>query len=105
MERQAVINEDGTWVTNTAQFPFIDPETSVRFEPGVRTKVKITDWLIQQTVMEYEGKDKDLAAYEAAKAKIEADKQLAEAVLRAKRADADAKAAEKIAEKQTAEKK
>lgn len=99
MERQAVINEDGTWVTNTAQFPFIDPQSGVRFEPGVRTKVKITEWVTRQTVMEYEGKEEDLAAYEAAKAKVEANKKLAEAVIRAKQADADAKAAEKTAEK------
>lgn len=34
-----IIDLEGRWVVNPHAFPFVDPETGVRFTPQVRTKV------------------------------------------------------------------
>lgn len=95
MERQTVIDEDGEWITNTALFPFTDPTTGVRFEPGTRTKAKVTLWVTTQSVLDYRNKDDDVADYEAKLAQVEAERQLALAEARAKAAEADAEAVAK----------
>ncbi len=46
-----IIDEDGTWFTNAGAFPFNDPISGTRFEPGVRTKVKTNAWIEGQPVL------------------------------------------------------
>ena len=48
MQQQIIVDEDGAWFTNTAQFAFTDPTTKVRYAPGVRVKVKASPWLQAQ---------------------------------------------------------
>ena len=43
-----IIDKSGTWFLNSARFPFVDPESGARFEPGVKTKAKATDWTALQ---------------------------------------------------------
>ena len=49
---QKVYDEDGVWVVNTGMCRFVDPTTGHYFEPGIRTKVKLTDWLEFQPVIQ-----------------------------------------------------
>lgn len=51
MQQQIIVDEDGAWFTNTAQFAFTDPTSKVRFAPGVRVKVKASPWLQAQTTI------------------------------------------------------
>lgn len=75
MEKQAIVDESGKWVTNKGAFPFTDPGTGVKYEPRQPTKVKVTEWVMHQPVLEYEGKDKDLEAfYKAKEPKVEVKK-------------------------------
>lgn len=39
MREIKVVDLDGLWVVNPHAYPFVDPETGVRFEPGIPTKV------------------------------------------------------------------
>jgi len=48
MQQQIIVDEDGAWFTNTAQFAFTDPTSKVRYAPGVRVKVKPSPWLQTQ---------------------------------------------------------
>ena len=45
-----VIDADGDWVANPCQFGFVDPETRVRYDPGMVLKVSLRDgsWLAGQ---------------------------------------------------------
>ena len=101
MERQTVIDEDGVWVSNTGNFTFTDPTTMIRHEPGTRTKCRITDWLLTQPVMAFDGKEEAIAARVANTSVIDkaAEKVEAEAVEAAARvakelAEAEARAAD-----------
>lgn len=69
MERQAIVDEDGVWVTNSGSFPFTDPSTKVRYEPGTRTKAHPTEWMLHQKVLDYTGKAEALEAFMAKRAK------------------------------------
>ena len=48
MQQQLIVDADGVWYTNTAQFGFTDPSTKVRFVPGVHVKIKPTVWMASQ---------------------------------------------------------
>lgn len=52
MTQQVVVDEKADFWVNTAVFPFIDPETGVRFEPGVQVKVKQSDWMKGQPTIQ-----------------------------------------------------
>lgn len=41
MSEIKVVDLEGRWVVNPHAYPFPDPETGVRFEPKVPTKVKV----------------------------------------------------------------
>lgn len=45
-----VVNESGKWVRSLSPFPLWDPEKSLRFKPGVATKVDVPkgSWLAGQ---------------------------------------------------------
>ena len=51
MAQQLILDEDGEFFTNAGSFPFIDPSSGVRFEPGVSVKTKETEWLKGQPVL------------------------------------------------------
>lgn len=72
MTAKKVIDEDGKWITNKGAFNFTDPGTGNRYEPGLPTKAKVTDWILTQSVLEFEGKDKAYA--ERFKPKVEEKK-------------------------------
>ena len=48
MQQQLIIDKDGDWYANTAQYTFTDPSTKVRFVPGVHVKIKPTVWMASQ---------------------------------------------------------
>lgn len=52
MEIQKVFESDGTWWTNTCQFPMVDPTSGCRFEPNVPTQAKQTEWMKGQVVIQ-----------------------------------------------------
>ena len=45
-----IIDVEGQWVNNPHAFAFVDPETGVRFSPGVLTKISYADgsWIETQ---------------------------------------------------------
>lgn len=43
-----VADKNGSWLISSARFPFVDPESNTRFEPGVATKATVTDWVKTQ---------------------------------------------------------
>jgi hypothetical protein len=47
----SIIDEDGIWLTNEADFRFFHPIREIYFEPGVRTQVKLDDWIEGQSVL------------------------------------------------------
>lgn len=51
MQQQLIVDADGVWYTNTAQFGFTDPSTKVRFNPGVQVKVKPSAWVKNQPTL------------------------------------------------------
>lgn len=48
---QLIVDKDGEWFSNVGLFPFIDPTTNTRFEPGVQVKIKSNDWIKGQPVL------------------------------------------------------
>ena len=48
---QLIVDKDGEWFKNVGAFPFIDPTTNTRFEPGVTVKIKSNDWIVGQPVL------------------------------------------------------
>jgi len=96
MERQLVIDEDGVWITNSGMFPFTDPTTMVRYEPGTRVKACPTDWVMAQAVMQFDGKEEAIAAKLADKLMSAEDKAAAKVAYEA--AEAAARAAKELAE-------
>jgi hypothetical protein len=49
-----VVHKDGEWFVNTAVFRFVDPTNEadpVIFEPGVPTKVRLTEWIASQPMI------------------------------------------------------
>lgn len=39
-----VADKAGEWLLNGGRFPFVDPDSGTRFEPGMKTKAKVTEW-------------------------------------------------------------
>ena len=57
-----VYDTSGEWFTNTANFPFTDPETGARFEPGIPTQAKRTKWVeMQDCIKDYKAPVKEPA--------------------------------------------
>lgn len=52
MNLRNIHNSDGVWLVNKASFPFVDPETGARFEPGVPTQALKSAWVKSQKVIE-----------------------------------------------------
>lgn len=47
-----IIDEDGIWMTNTADFRFPHPyRQDVFLEPGLRTQIRDDDWLRSQSAI------------------------------------------------------
>lgn len=46
-----IAHADGVWLVNTGGFPFYDPESQVRFEPGQPIKARVSSWIEQQPVI------------------------------------------------------
>lgn len=44
-----IIDNGGEWFLNQGVFSFIDPETNIRYDPGVHVKTARTDWLTLQS--------------------------------------------------------
>jgi hypothetical protein len=53
-----IVDTDGESFVNKGQFPFVDPTTGVRFEPGVAVQVKSNAWIASQPVLEKQTKAK-----------------------------------------------
>ena len=73
---------EASWFVNTGNFPFMDHETGVRFEPRTPVRTKLTPWMEgQPTIVAYEFPvdPVDPEAEAKAKADAEAAKALAEA--------------------------
>jgi len=47
-----VINPEGTWLRNNAQFPLFDQEANHLFLPKQIVKIRRSDWAKAQTVIE-----------------------------------------------------
>lgn len=54
MEVQKVYDEAGSWIINSGVFTFVDPTNGNRFDPGVKTKAPVTDWIKGQPVLKVE---------------------------------------------------
>ena len=54
MEAPVTHNEgaEASWFLNTAQFPFVDPTSGVRFEPRIPVRTLLTDWMKSQPTIE-----------------------------------------------------
>lgn len=89
MEIRKIYDPNGEWLVNTAAFPFVDPTTGARLEPGVLTQAVYSEWCEEQPCIQ-RAKDVDGAA-QAASAADAAAKAAADAEAAAK-ADAEAKA-------------
>jgi len=59
MEMQ-VIDKDGEWFVNTAAFRLPDPTTGHLFEPGVKYKIKKTEWMESQPTIKPTTVDEDV---------------------------------------------
>ena len=46
-----VVDDSGIVYVNKGVFPFVDPTTGVRFEPGEEVKVLPTPWIKSQSVL------------------------------------------------------
>ena len=46
-----VVDDNGIVYVNKGVFPFVDPTTGVRFEPGEEVKVLPTSWIKSQSVL------------------------------------------------------
>lgn len=68
MQQQLIVDADGVWYTNTAQFGFTDPSTKVRFNPGVQVKVKPSAWVKNQPTLKALEAEKPVEAPVAVKA-------------------------------------
>lgn len=82
---QAIIQDDSpeaTWFINIGNYPFMDHDTGVRFEPRTPVRTKLTPWMegqptiqpyefpaVPKTEVEIEAEAKALAEAEALKAK------------------------------------
>lgn len=53
-----IVDAEGDTFVNKGQFPFVDPSTGVRFEPGTAVQVKSTAWIASQPVLEKQAKPK-----------------------------------------------
>lgn len=51
-QQQVVVDEKADFWVNTAQYPFVDALTGVRFEPGVQVKVKQSEWMKGQPAIQ-----------------------------------------------------
>jgi hypothetical protein len=51
METRKVYDPSGSWLINNGSFPFQDPETGSRFEPGVPTQALKSEWVKSQPVI------------------------------------------------------
>ena len=60
--QQLIVDKDGDWFTNKGVFPFQDPISGTRFEPGVAVQVKSNDWIVSQPVLEKQVSDKPAKA-------------------------------------------
>ena len=52
---QPVIQDDSVdakWFVNTGNYPFMDYETGVRFEPRTPVRTKLTSWMESQPTIE-----------------------------------------------------
>lgn len=52
MNLRNIHDTSGVWLVNKASFPFVDPETGARFEPGVPTQAVKSSWVKSQKVIE-----------------------------------------------------
>ena len=43
-----VYDTSGEWFINSGSFPFTDPDSGARYEPGVPTQAKRTKWVEMQ---------------------------------------------------------
>lgn len=79
-----VYAENGVILTNTSRYPFTDPSTGIRYEPGQSVQVEPTEWTESQSVLaktaraptEEESAAANKAAEEAA-AQLKADEAAA----------------------------
>jgi hypothetical protein len=68
MANQVVIDISGKWFTNTGSFPFQDPISGHRFEPGIPVKLKLNDWILSQPVIKAQD-----ASYDEPKEPVEVE--------------------------------
>jgi hypothetical protein len=54
MKQENIFDAKGSWITNTSQYPFVDPTNGCRFEPGIRTRAPVTAWVKIQPILSVE---------------------------------------------------